>query len=248
MRTNMLQLGVLSALLFCGGATSAETVADRSQKAADKAADKAEKATEKAQNAADKAADKAQKVADKAADNAEKAADKADRTAQNAGDKLDRGAKKASAETSDSWLTAKTKIALWGDTRVSGNQVNVQTKQAVVTLRGKVDSETAKLAATEITQGIDGVKEVKNELAIVPAAQRKMVEAKDDYIVSTVKERLGKDRRTKDAKIDVRSDAGVVTLSGEVATINASVCASEVASGVPGVRSVKNTIATKPGL
>jgi osmotically-inducible protein OsmY len=89
---------------------------------------------------------------------------------------------------------------------------------------------------------------VKNELQIVPASQRKIVEAKDDLIVSTVKERLGKDRRFKDAKIDVRSDAGVVTLAGEAPTLATCVSASEVAFAVPGVRSVKNTVSTKPGL
>jgi osmotically-inducible protein OsmY len=44
-------------------------------------------------------------------------------------------------------------------------------------------------------------------------------------------------------KVDVRSDAGVVTLTGEVPNINASAKASEMARAVTGVRSVKNELA-----
>ena len=47
------------------------------------------------------------------------------------------------AETgmSDSWITSKTKIALFADDRVKGTQVHVETKDGKVMLRGKVDSE-----------------------------------------------------------------------------------------------------------
>ena len=44
-------------------------------------------------------------------------------------------------------------------------------------------------------------------------------------------------------KVDVRTDAGVVTLTGEVPTMTASAKASEMARGVPGVKSVKNELA-----
>lgn len=220
MRNPSLLLSVLSVLLCSADPASADSAANQP---ADPAMDKAQRAADKAQ----RAADKAQQAADKAVDKAKVAA------------------RKAGSETSDSWLTAKTKLALYADSRVSGGQIDVLTNKAVVTLRGKVDAESAKKAASEVAQGIDGVKDVKNELMIVPAAQRKMVEAKDDYIVSTVKDRLGKDKRFKDANIDVRSDAGVVTLSGEVPSLMTSASASEVAFAVTGVRSVNNTLTTK---
>src|SRR5512134_1524961 len=50
----------------------------------------------------------------------------------------------------DSWLTAKTKIALFADARVKGSEINVETAQGVVMIRGKVDSDTAKQAAEGI--------------------------------------------------------------------------------------------------
>ena len=62
----------------------------------------------------------------------------------------------------DSWITSKTKIALFADSRVSGSAVNVETQKGTVVLRGKVDNDGAKGAAEEIAKGIDGVKIVKN--------------------------------------------------------------------------------------
>ena len=181
------------------------------------------------------------------ADRAERAADRAERAADKAVQAAD-DATRASAnkdKPNDSWLTAKTKIALLSDSRVSGTRVNIETKGACVTLRGKVETMDAKTAAEQIARGIDGVREVKNELAVVPASRRKMVDAKDDYIVSQVDKRLKGDQMLKTAKITVRSDAGVVTLSGQAPGLMASARASELADEVDGVRTVKNELALK---
>ena len=74
---------------------------------------------------------------------------------------------KEKALVNDSWLTAKTKIALAADARVKGRQIEVETAEGRVVLRGKVDSDEAKRAAEGITAGLDGVKTVKNELQVV---------------------------------------------------------------------------------
>ena len=57
----------------------------------------------------------------------------------------------------DSWLTSKTKIAMFADARVKGSEINVETTQGVVIIRGKVDTDSAKQAAEGIAKGIDGV-------------------------------------------------------------------------------------------
>lgn len=143
-------------------------------------------------------------------------------------------------EVTDSWITAKAKIALFADSRVSGTHVNVQTQTGVVTLRGKVDTSDAKAAAGEIAQGVDGVKSVRNELQVVAPSAQKAVEAKDDDITKQVKNRLAGDSRLK--SIDVRTDNGVVTLQGKVTSIADSARASQMARDIPGVRSVKNDL------
>ena len=164
-----------------------------------------------------------------AADTAAKAKEQAQTTTQ-----------EAKTMVTDSWVTSKTKIALFADERVKGRQVSVDTTKGVVHLRGKVDSAEAKSAAGEIAQGIEGVKSVKNDLQVVAPPARKAVDASDSDIAKAVGTRLSKNTQLK--KVDVRTDAGVVTLTGQVPSIGASAKASEMARGVPGVKSVKNEL------
>jgi len=162
-------------------------------------------------------------------------------------DKMDKAENKVKETTtevtgavSDSWLTSKTKIALFADDRVKGRDVRVETVKGDVFLRGKVDSEEAKAAAAEIAKTVEGVKNVENDLQVVPPTARKAVQANDKQITKAVETNFSKDPQLK--KIDVRTDAGVVVLSGEVASISASAKASEMAHRVDGVKSVKNEL------
>jgi hyperosmotically inducible protein len=145
----------------------------------------------------------------------------------------------------DSWLTAKTKIALAADGRVKGRQIDVETTQGVVMLRGKVDSDVAKQAAGDITKMLDGVKTVKNDLEVVAPSKRELVEEKDEAITARVKEHFAKDAHLKKADIAVQTNAGVVSLTGEVRDIMTSANASWTAWFVSGVKSVKNDLTVK---
>jgi len=169
---------------------------------------------------------------------------KIEQKAEEGKDKVRSTAQSAKGQVNDSWITAKTKIALYADDRVKGSQVNVTTNRGVVVLQGKVDSTEAKSSAAEIARGIDGVKEVKNDLQVVPRSEQKAVKASDKELTKSVKERLKRDPQLKNAKIDAQVDAGVVTLTGDAPSITASARASELAREVPGVRSVKNELAT----
>jgi osmotically-inducible protein OsmY len=168
--------------------------------------------------------------------------------AQSTTDKMEQKAKGAAQATktgiSDSWLTAKTKIALYGDDRIKGGQVSVETVNGAVSLRGKVDSDDAKAAAASVAQAVEGVKSVRNDLRVVPPGDRKVTDTSDKDITRQVKGRLSKDARLK--KIDVRTDGGAVILTGAVSSIGASARASELARGVPGVRMVKNELTYDP--
>ena len=112
-------------------------------------------------------------------------------------------------------------------------------------LRGKVDSDAAKHAAEGITAGLDGVKTVKNDLQVVAPSTREAVEEKDEAITARVKEHIAKDAHLKNADIDVQTNAGVVSLTGEVQDIMTSAQASWTAWQVPGVKSVKNDLTVK---
>jgi hyperosmotically inducible periplasmic protein len=164
-----------------------------------------------------------------AADTADKVKEKAQTTTQ-----------ETKTMVTDSWVTSTVKISLFADERVKGTQVSVDTTKGVVHLRGKVDSAEAKSAASDIAQGIEGVKSVKNDLQVVAPKARKAVDASDSDIAKAIVTRLSKDKQL--TKVDVRTDAGVVTLTGQVLTIGASAKASEIARGVSGVKSVKNEL------
>lgn len=145
----------------------------------------------------------------------------------------------------DTWLTAKTKIALFADARVKGRRIDVETTKGRVMLRGKVDSDVAKQAAEDVAHGVDGVKTVKNDLKVVAPAIRKVVEEKDEAITAHVKAHIAKDEPLKNADIAVQTHAGVVSLTGEVQNIMISAIASWTAWQVPGVKSVENDLMVK---
>jgi hyperosmotically inducible protein len=145
----------------------------------------------------------------------------------------------------DSWLTSKTKIALFADARVKGSDINVETTQGSVVIRGKVDSDAAKQAAEGIAKGVDGVKTVKNDLQVIAPAKREAIDDKDDAITARVNEQIAKDSYLKKAGIHAQTNAGVVSLSGEVPDLMTSANASWIAWQVPGVKSVKNDLTVK---
>jgi len=152
---------------------------------------------------------------------------------------------KTTEKINDSWLTAKTKIALFADSRVKGHEVNVETKEGIVAIRGKVDSNVAKEAAESIAKNIDGVKTVKNELQVVAPANREATDDKDDAVTTRVKEQIAKDSHLKHANIKVQTNAGVVSLTGEVPDLTTSAQASYIAWEVSGVKAVKNDLTVK---
>ena len=151
-------------------------------------------------------------------------------------------AKTATLELNDSWITLKTKLALLADERVSSREASVTTRQGVITLSGKVGSEQARQAAEEVALKINGAQRVLNQLVVVPQAAREAVERKDDQIVRDVETRIKGDPGLKQADIEIRSDNGIVTLTGKAPSLSTSVRASEVASQVTGVRAVRNEL------
>jgi hyperosmotically inducible protein len=146
---------------------------------------------------------------------------------------------------SDSWITAKTKIALFADSRVKGSDINVATTDGAVIIRGKVDTDAAKQAAEGIAKGIEGAKTVKNDLQVVAPSKREAVDDRDEAITARVNEQMAKDTQLKTAGIKAQTNAGVVSLSGEVADLMTSAHASSAAWQVPGVKSVKNDLTVK---
>lgn len=146
----------------------------------------------------------------------------------------------------DSRLAVKINTALWSNLRFPGRQINVDTQDGVVTLRGKVDSEETKKAADDIIGHLGGVKEIRNQLQIVPPERRAEMDSRDQAIARALDAKLKEDPQLQDAVIDTRVDAGLVTLSGQVRNAAARSRAFELARAVPGVRSVRNELSFAP--
>jgi hyperosmotically inducible protein len=148
----------------------------------------------------------------------------------------------------DTWLTAKTKFALWSDARVKVKQIEVGTMQGLVMLRGTVDSEEARQASEDIAKGISGVKSVQNNLEVAAegsAGQTSGVQ--DDAITARIKDHITTDldQRLKQANVGVRTNGGVVSLSGDVSDLSSSEHASWTAWKTPGVKAVNNSLIVK---
>ena len=103
------------------------------------------------------------------AQNREKANDKVDA----AKDKLPSAEERAhnrekvSSSAAGAALTTKVKTALASDVGMKTmTNIDVDSNNGVVTLKGKVDSAAAKKKAGEIAKKVDGVKSVKNQLTV----------------------------------------------------------------------------------
>jgi hyperosmotically inducible protein len=68
----------------------------------------------------------------------------------------------------DGTITASVKSKLLADPETSGLRIDVDTKEQIVTLTGKVASEAEKREALTIARGVDGVKSVIDRLTVEP--------------------------------------------------------------------------------
>lgn len=143
----------------------------------------------------------------------------------------------------DGWVTAKTKIALLTTDDVGSTTIDVDTVNGMVTLHGKVASEAEREKAAAVAKSIDGVKEVRNLLQVVPPAKQKATDVSDSVLKERVEKSLKADRSLADSDIDVESvNKGVVLLDGDAASLDDHVRAIEITRAVPGVRDVNSEV------
>jgi osmotically-inducible protein OsmY len=146
-----------------------------------------------------------------------------------------------SAASNDTWITTKAKISLLTADGVSGTKIDVDTVDGKVTLHGKVPTAAEKAKAESTVKSIEGVKEVKNLLQVVPEERKDVVNATDDNIEDAVERALKGDKALENVKV-ASVNKGVVLLSGKAETLDAELKAIERAAGVPGVRRVSSEI------
>jgi hyperosmotically inducible protein len=97
------------------------------------------------------------------------AADAAEKTKKAAADAADKGKELLSRTgevITDAWITTKVKAKFVDEKLLKASDINVDTRDRVVTLKGTVASEAAKKRAVMVTDGTEGVLRVVDELAI----------------------------------------------------------------------------------
>jgi len=149
----------------------------------------------------------------------------------------------ARAASSDAWITTKAKMALLTTEGVSTTAVNVDTTDGRITLHGKVQSNDEKAKAENAVKGIDGVREVRNLLQVVPQKRESSVKRTDGELKRAVEQALTRDKALADSSISVQSvNDGVVLLAGKANTVSDHLRAIEDASRVAGVRRVATEV------
>lgn len=149
----------------------------------------------------------------------------------------------ARAAASDAWITTKAKMTLLTTEDVSGTAINVDTTDGRITLHGKVRSNDEKAKAETAVKGIDGVKEVRSLLQVVPAKHEQAAKRSDAEVKRAVEQALARDKALADSSIGVQSvNNGVVLLSGKAETVTDHLRAIEDAGRVPGVQRVASEV------
>lgn len=176
----------------------------------------------------------------------------------------------AACAASDPGVTTAVKSKLAADDTVKAYQIDVDTKDGVVTLTGTVPTAAARDRALELARGTDGVTRVEDRLTVNAAgtiderAEREGRDAAskaeaagdragdaaagagaaitDAGITAAVKTRLLADPDVAGLEIDVDTQEKVVTLSGTVATAAQKTEAGSIARDTTGVSRVVNNL------
>lgn len=76
------------------------------------------------------------------------------------------GSRDLEDRVSDGWITTKIKTKLAADPELNPFNINVDCKEGVVTLAGRVKSDHAKAEAEKLARGTEGVVRVENRLKV----------------------------------------------------------------------------------
>ena len=131
------------------------------------------------------------------------------------------------------------KLALLEDPRLFPYEIEVEAGLDEVTLEGKVSTEMEKAVAAKIASTVPTVKTVSNKLEVVKELPELIAHKQDDIITRHVKDRFAQSATVTAANFDVKTEQGVVSLSGTVRFQVIVLEAAEAARQVPGVKAVR---------
>jgi hyperosmotically inducible protein len=149
-------------------------------------------------------------------------------------------------EKSDTWLAAKIRSTLIFHRNVSSTKTGVEVADGVVTLRGEAANQAQKDLTEEYVRDVEGVKEVRNEIIVAqkePGVTETIGAKIDDAsITAQVKATLLAHRSTSALKTKVKTELGVVTVSGVAANEAEKSLVTKLVTDINGVVSVINNM------
>src|SRR5262245_26912931 len=168
----------------------------------------------------------------------------------------------AAADLSDFWLSTMVHSKFIADRDIKATNISVSSHDGVVTLKGRVLNEPMRDLAVAITQHTNGVKQVVNELGVeiggptrneatpgavvtsgsVNSAPAETPPVDDNRITSSIQSKFYVDDRIRTRRLNVTSENGVVTLSGEVGDDTERAQALQLARSTEGVSRVEDSL------
>lgn len=160
----------------------------------------------------------------------------------------------AASVYSNAWLITRVKSTLFFHRNVNATGTEILAVDGVVTLRGVAANRAQKDLTTEYVKDVEGVKEVKNEMAVFTDIVKPMDktvgqkldavnESIDDASITALTKTLFMTHRsTRALKTNVSTKGGVVTLGGKAKNAAEKSLAAKLASDVRGVKSVVNNM------
>jgi osmotically-inducible protein OsmY len=157
----------------------------------------------------------------------------------------------AGFDSPDAWLTMKVQAKYFMDPDVRGRNIDVTTRDGVVTLTGAVGSEAERRQAVTLAENTDGVMRVTDRLTVDSAMDREdaseepaiaEIERPDPWITTKIQAKYFLDADVKGHEIDVDTSDGVVTLSGTVESPEQKLEAEQIARETEGVSRVINDL------
>jgi hyperosmotically inducible protein len=112
--------------------------------------------------------DKTKEGAEKTKDGAAKVGEKTKEGAEKVVDKTKEGLSKTGEVITDGWITTRVKSKFVGEDLLKDSDINVDTKDHVVTLKGTVMSAAGRARAVSQAKEVDGVHRVVDQLTIGP--------------------------------------------------------------------------------
>jgi len=154
----------------------------------------------------------------------------------------------AGSGENDLWLKARIVTAYTLNRHLNPFDISVAVKDGIATLTGEVDSSIEKDLAGEIAKGVEGVREVRNDIRVTSQAKASEEEPKffrdveDATITATVKSKFLWNRHISGLDINVDTNDGIVTLTGEVESDLQRDLAVQIARNTRSVEGVRDRL------